>query len=137
MKALTGLLLLVIFASACRQTNDDLAKHLAGTDSVAINYFKGDGTMDTVITVRVIRDTAIVQQLAAAVAENETKGEVNCGQDGSLHFFRKNQVVQDVDFRLEHDCTQFSFRQLGIVKYSKVSAAAKDLLLDLKQSVPR
>ncbi|MEI9933577.1 MAG: hypothetical protein WDM71_01695 [Ferruginibacter sp.] len=38
--------------SACHFSNKEIKEVTTDADSVAINYFKGDGTIDSVITVK-------------------------------------------------------------------------------------
>jgi len=130
--------LIIIFSAilffSCKQSNKELKERLTVADSVAINYFKGDGTMDTVVTVRMIKDKNTLNQLSDLITEEIVKEKINCGYDGSLHFFKTDMVMQDIYFRLNSDnCSQFTFsfnRERGA---SKLSADAKKILLQLKQ----
>jgi hypothetical protein len=130
--------LMIIFSAilffSCKHSNKELKERLVLSDSVAINFFKGDGTMDTVVTVKMIKDKNIVNQLSSFIAEDITKEKVNCGYDGSLHFFKTDMVLQDIYFRINNDnCSQFTYsfnRKRGA---GNLSAAAKKLLLQLKQ----
>jgi hypothetical protein len=91
----------VIFITAamalfsCNQANVKLNERLAAADSIAINYFKGDGSMDTVVAVKIIRDKKIVEQLAGFISTHPANETMRCGYDGSLHFFKNNTVFQD------------------------------------------
>ena len=80
---------IVAFTSCNKPTG--IKDYVQNADSVAINYFKGDGTMDTVIKVVVLRDKKQVSSLADLV-EGGTTESAKCGYDGSLHFFKTRQI---------------------------------------------
>ena len=124
------LILWTVFAlSSCGKSNTEIKKRIANSDSVAINYFKGDGTMDTVVTIKIIRDKQQVEQLANLVAKRSVKANYKCGYDGSLHFFKMNKVIQDINFRMnEDDCMNFSFLQYGKTVATALSPEAKELI---------
>lgn len=102
---------------------------------MAINYFKGDGTMDTVIAVKIIRDKQAIEQMATLIAERPIVKSSQCkGYDGSIHFFKMNQVVQDIDFRMEaDDCMYFSFLQFGKLQTTALPGEAKNLISSYKK----
>ena len=100
---------------------------------MAINYFKGDGSMDTVVAVKIIADKNKMNQLAK-MAGGTVADNGNCGFDGSLHFFKNNQVIQDISFRMnDPKCSQFTFRLDGKVYYTQLSTAAKELIVSFKK----
>lgn len=105
-----------------------IKERVANADSVAINYFKGDGTMDSVVKVVILRDAKQVNALATYMESGQAK-DAKCGYDGSIHFFKKGMVLQDVDFRMnDSQCMHFSF-VLGDQLYStKLSPEAKQFL---------
>ncbi len=100
---------------------------------MAINYFKGDGTMDTVIAVKIIADKNKISQLAK-MAAGTIVDNGNCGFDGSLHFFKSNQVIQDISFRMnDAACSQFTFRLDGKVYFTQLNSEAKALITSFKK----
>lgn len=122
-----------IFFISCKESVTKLTEKVTGADSLAINYFKGDGTMDTVVTVKIISDKAKINQLAT-LAGGHTTQNFNCGFDGSLHFFKNSQVIQDIQFRMtDAQCAHFSFILEGKLYNTELSAEAKALLLSLKK----
>jgi hypothetical protein len=134
MRATFTIILTAIVFLSCKHSNKELKERLAVTDSIAINYFKGDGSMDTVVAVRIIRDKNTVEQLSNFVAADIIKEKANCGFDGSLHFFKTDMVIQDVYFRMNSDdCNQFTFSFNTKRGAAKLSADAKKLLLQVKQ----
>ncbi|MBC7888926.1 MAG: hypothetical protein H7Z13_13700 [Ferruginibacter sp.] len=134
MKYLLVILSIVFVLPACNKTNKELKKRIINADSVAINYFKGDGTMDTVVAIKIIRDKQKIEQLATFIAERSAEGDDSCGYDGSLHFFKMNRVVQDVDFRMNAaDCMNFYFLQDGKTQTAVLSPEAKELIISLRQ----
>lgn len=123
----------VVFAS-CNNTNMQIKERISNTDSVAINYFKGDGTMDTVIAVKIVSDKKILQQLSDLIGASAVEVNIKCGYDGSLHFFKKDMVVQDIDFRMNDAmCMVFLFKQEGKIAATVLSPAAKKLLESIKK----
>jgi len=120
---LTGI---VIFASCSKPTG--VRELIADSDSAAINFFKGDGSMDTVVHVAILRNKKEIEDLAAFI-ESGTTENFKCGYDGSLHFFKNNAVVKDIDFRMnDAGCMHFSFTMNGKLYSTKLSAAAKQFL---------
>lgn len=123
----------IMILCSCNNTNTAFIEKVKDADSVAINYFKGDGSMDTVVAVKIIRDKQQIEQLggfiAAAASEN-----FKCGYDGSLHYFKKGMVLQDVDFRMnDAQCMHFSFILNGQLYATKLTPEARQLLESVKK----
>jgi hypothetical protein len=82
---------------------------IAGADSVAINFFKGDGTADSVTNMVMLKDKNQFSQLANFVEGDKTAAS-KCGFDGSIHIFKRDLVLQDIDFSFNNaECMHFSF----------------------------
>jgi len=129
MKILLFVASIVIILTACNRPNKKLKEQLSNADSVAINYFKGDGTMDSVVDVRVITDKNMLGDIITFVSESSAKPGKNCGYDGSLHFFKNNAVVKDIDFRMnDSTCMFFKFKQDGQQAATTLSEDARRLL---------
>jgi hypothetical protein len=121
----------VIFS--CNSTNTAFIEKVKDADSVAINYFKGDGSMDSVVAVKIIRDKQQMEQLTGFIAAAGA-GELKCGYDGSLHYFKKGMVLQDVDFRMNDvQCMHFSFMLNGKLCATALPAEARQLLESVKK----
>lgn len=134
MKKLLSVLGIICITQSCNKVGKELKERIIDTDSIAINYFKGDGSMDTVIAVKLVRDKTTVNQLVNYASAGSNAKTNNCGYDGSLHFFKKNRVTQDVDFRMANDnCNQFTYQVKGKFYASPVNEEAKKLLLQLKK----
>jgi len=119
---------------ACSGPNRALQERLANADSVAINYFSGDGSMDSVVAIKIIRNPQQVGQLVALISAKPVKAENKCGYDGSLHFFKRNQVIQDIDFRMAAgDCRFFSFMQEGSRQSTALSNEAQQLIESFRE----
>lgn len=104
----------LLLTTSCRTLPKEFHEKLATSDSVAINYFKGDGSMDTVVAVKIIRDKASIEKLTALITATSAEVKNNCGYDGSVHYFKNNIVIQDIDFRMNKDnCNQFTFTLEG------------------------
>ncbi len=125
---------LLIFFTACKRPNTKIKERINNSDSIAINYFKGDGTMDTVVAVKIVRDKKIIRQLSDLIIASSAEPNLTCGYDGSLHFFKRNMVVQDIDFRMyDVNCMFFTFKQEGIIVATKLLPEAKQLLESIKK----
>ena len=84
--------------------------------------------MDTVVQVVILRNRKEITDLAVLL-ESGINENRKCGYDGSLHFFKNNAVIKDVDFRMnDTECMHFSFVMKGKLYSTKLSAAAKQFL---------
>ena len=129
MKKVLHILTTAILLTACSSSNKELKEHITHADSIAINFFKGDGTMDTVVAVKFVRDPQQIEQMVNLISQKSAKGNSNCGYDGSLHFFKMNKVIQDIDFRMNaDDCMYFSFLFSGQRQATSLSTEAKALI---------
>lgn len=118
---------------SCNNTNKAFIEKVKDADSIAVNYFKGDGSMDTVAAVKIIRDKQQMKQLSSFVAASGTEN-FKCGYDGSLHYFKRGMVLQDVDFRMNDvQCMHFSFMLNGKLFATKLPAEARQLLESAKK----
>ncbi len=132
MKYLAIVLICTSFIS-CKQSVTQLSAKIIDSDSMAINYFKGDGSMDTVIAVKIIRNKDQINQLAKMAGGHATDN-FKCGYDGSLHFFKMGKVIQDIDFRMNDvQCMHFSFMLEGKLYTTGLSPEAKQLLEGLRR----
>lgn len=133
MKNLLLLLLPVLFFASCKSSDEQLAGRIAHADSVAINYFTGDGKMDSVVAVKIVKDQKIIQQLADDIPAVRISQKAMCGYDGSVHFFKGGIVVQDIDFRMNDElCMQFSYMLNGEHRATKLSSEIKKVLAGLR-----
>ena len=124
---------IVIFSSCNRSTG--VKELVSNSDSAAINFFTGDGTMDTVVHVAILRNKKEIEDLANFI-ESGTTENLKCGYDGSLHFFKNNSVIKDIDFRMnDASCMHFSFVMNGKSYSTKLSAEAKTFLQTINKSV--
>lgn len=134
MNKLLQLFSVLLVLVSCKQPNKLIKERIADSDSLAINYFKGDGTMDTVVAVKIIRNKQIIQQLTEFISEEKKEINYACGLDGSLHFFKMNKVVQDIHFGMSAaGCRYFSFVLDGKPKATDLSPAAKELIASLRK----
>ena len=133
MRILYFALLISLAVTSCNNKNEAIAGRLAVADSAAINFYKGDGTMDSVVSVKIIRDKEQLKQLTGYVSSGST-GNLKCGYDGSIHFFKANVVLQDIDFRMnDANCMHFSLLMAGKLYSTKLSAEAKQFLETVKK----
>jgi hypothetical protein len=122
---LTALLPLLLFA--CTKPTG-IKAIITSADSIAINYFKGNGSMDTVVNMIMLKDKNKITQLAdyteATILDN-----LKCGYDGSLHLFKRDMVIQDINFRMNDvQCMHFSFLLNGKIFTTTLSPEAKQFL---------
>ncbi len=124
----TAWLLAVIVLFSCNNTNTAFIQKVKDADSIAINYYKGDGSMDTVAAVKIVKDKQQIEKFTRFIASAGTEN-FKCGYDGSLHYFKKGMVLQDVDFRMNDvQCMHFSFMLNGELFATTLKAEAKQLL---------
>jgi hypothetical protein len=84
--------------------------------------------MDTVVNMVMLKDKNEIIKLADYV-ETGTTENYKCGYDGSLHFFKRDMVIQDIDFRMNDvQCMHFSFLLNGKVFTTALSPEAKQFL---------
>lgn len=88
--------------------------------------------MDTVVAVKIIKDKAAINQLAK-LAGGYTTANKSCGFDGTLHFFKMDKVIQDIEFRMnDEQCSYFTFMLEGVAYKTELNADAKKLLQSMK-----
>jgi hypothetical protein len=116
------LLLLPVLFSCTNPTG--IKDVIAGADSVAINYFKGDGTVDTVVNMVMLKDKSQISKLADYVEAGKAE-QYKCGYDGSIHIFKRHVVLQDINFTVNDvQCMHFSFLLNNKLYSTKLSAEA-------------
>jgi hypothetical protein len=114
---------------SCNHSNKTIEEKITNSDSLAINYYKGDGSIDSVVAVIIVRDRQKIKQLAKLISDRSVAGDYKCGYDGSLHFFKMNSVIQDIDFTMNRgDCVYFSFLLNNKSQATALSATAKELI---------
>ncbi len=129
MKNVITLAIIVIALSSCHHSDKQLKIKISNADSVAINYFTGDGKIDSVTRVKIIRDKNTMEQLADFTSASLTDIKENCGYDGTIHFYKNDNVVQDIRFRMNDEkCMQFTYAEDGNIVATKLSQQAKELL---------
>lgn len=90
--------------------------------------------MDTVIVVKIVQDKKTIGQLSDLISASSAEANIKCGYDGSLHFFKNNMVVQDIDFRMnDMNCMFFTFKQEGMLVATILSPEAKKILESIKK----
>lgn len=123
---------ILVSTTACKQSVTKLHAKIVDSDSMAINWFKGDGSMDTVVAVKIIKDKSAINKLAKLAGGYTASGKY-CGLDGSLHFFKMDKVIQDIEFKINDEkCSYFTFRLEGQAYATELNAEAKKLLLGMR-----
>lgn len=118
------------FACSCNKPTG-IKEFVQHSDSIAINFFKGDGSMDTVVKVVILRDAKQVKDLSEFIEAGRTE-DAKCGYDGSIHFFKTGMVLKDVDFRMNDvQCMHFSFVMDNKIYSTKLSPEAKMFLTNV------
>ena len=126
LKVITALLLSFILFSCTNPTG--IKEVVANADSVAINYFKGDGTADTVTSMVMLKDKSQISKLANYVEAAKTE-QYKCGYDGSIHIFKRDVVLQDINFSFNDvQCMHFSFLLQDKLYSTSLSAEALQFL---------
>ena len=125
---------MLFWFSACNRPNTKIKERTSNADSIAINFFKGDGKMDTVVAVKIVHDKKLIEELSSMISATSAKPNIKCGYDGSLHFFKNNMVIQDIDFRMnDAACMYFTFKQEGELKASVLSPSTYQLLKKIRK----
>lgn len=133
MKNFLIILLSVFIFSSCNQSAKQLKEKIINADSVAINYFKGNGTMDTVVAVKIIKDKQSIEQLTNFITGSPASVKNNCGYDGSIHYFKNDVVVQDIFFSASiESCRFFQFILNGKRGSTLLSDEAGKFLFEIK-----
>lgn len=128
MKNIIAAIAAVFVFASCNQTATQFKEKVAGSDSLAINYYDSGGKMDSVVAVKITSKPEKIEILTNYIVQNKTSINNNCGIDGSIHYFKNDKVVQDVFFCSSKDCRQFIFSLNGEKYSTKLSDEAKNLL---------
>jgi len=106
---------------------------IVNADSVAINFFKGDGTAEVVTNMVMLKDKGRISQLAN-FAESGKAAQYQCGFDGSIHIFKRDAVLQDIDFSINNAaCMHFSFLLNNTIYRTKLSPEALQFIKSLNK----
>lgn len=125
------LLLLPVLFSCTKPTG--IKEVIAGADSVAINYFRGDGTADSVTYMVMLRDKDQISKLADYVEDDKSEN-YKCGYVGSIHIFIRDAVTQDINFSSNNvQCMHFSFLLSDKIFSTKLSAEALQFLKSINK----
>lgn len=134
MKSTCLVVLSIILLTGCDNSVKQLGENIAGADSIAINYFR-DGKMDTVTAVKIIRDKKSIEDITALMTESSVPVKDKCGYDGSIHFFKNDQVIQDVFFSsTTEECRMFLFQLKGKDIATQLDDKAKEFLSSQKSN---
>ena len=137
MKNFIVIILLSSIVSACNNTSKKLKERIAGADSIAINFFKDNGRMDTVTSVEIIRDKNEIEKLTAFITTEDASEIKNCSNNGSIHFFKNDAVIQDVFFNHGNaGCSRFQFMIDHKPAYTLMSTEAGNFLTDIQLHKP-
>ena len=129
MKNVVLIFFILIVVTGCNNTARQLRQTISGADSIAINYYKGDGKMDTVTAVKIVRDKKLIDDISALMTESSVSAQNKCGYDGSIHFFKNDKVIQDVFFNSStEDCRMFVFALKGKDVATGLDDKAKEFL---------
>ncbi|MFN8244249.1 MAG: hypothetical protein U0X40_09390 [Ferruginibacter sp.] len=126
------LLISVLFIAACHKPSG-IKNIISGSDSVAVSFYTGDGTIDSVTRVVILRQKEDLEKLAGYI-ESDQQDPNNCGYDGALHFFKNSVVSRQVYFRMNNvNCMHFSFMMDNKAWYTRLSPEAKQYLEQVKK----
>jgi hypothetical protein len=126
------IMVLVLSLFSCNQPSG-INEVIASGDSVAINFFKGDGTADSVTNMIMLKDKTQIGKLAGFVEGGKTATS-KCGYDGSLHVFKGDLVLQDIDFSFNNaQCMHFSFSLKNKLYCTTLSNEASQFIRSLNK----
>ncbi len=128
-----AILLCTWLVQGCDTRNKAFIEKVKNADSVAINYFAGNGRMDSVVGIKIVRNKQQTEQLSEFIAAGGNSESYKCGYDGSIHYFLRGMVLQDVYFRMNDvQCMHFSFLLNGNIQAAKLSPEARQWLTQQK-----
>jgi hypothetical protein len=126
MKLIVSLTAAILFISC---GHSPLVSQFEGSDSVAVKFIElGTGA--------VIKEVATSQTYAIKdllrFADSEETGQLKCGYDGNIVFYKKGTVAGNLAFNYKTDgCHHFLFMANGRLTTTKMSNEAADFLKDL------
>lgn len=113
-------------------SNNDVKEWIISSDSVAINYFKGDGSRDSVYQVVILKDKKQIESLAGYMTGSSSEN-YKCSYDGSIQFYKNRTVILDAEFRMNlSGCMHFAFVYNDKLYSTKMSEEAKQFLKSAK-----
>ena len=117
--------------ASCHSADTELRTTIENADSAVINYY---GANDTTLSVTIVRDKKILDQLTDQITNETAPNAGICGYDGSVHFFKQDSVAADIYFDMNNDsCRYFIYKEDGKAAASILSSDAKTLLQSLKK----
>jgi hypothetical protein len=120
LQVVSAVVVLLFCFAACSQPDKAWRTRLVHIDSVAINMFPGNGSMDSVLGVTVIRDKGTIDSICRWVTEAQAdKPSTPCGPQASLHFFSRGMVMHDAELGTAA-CGVLNYRFQGKVHYTRI-----------------
>jgi hypothetical protein len=128
-----SIVLMTIFSlSACKQSA--IKQSFSSADSLVI-HFKDEQAGIVTKTVQTAESKAI-RRIIEFVDAKETE-LYKCGYDGKMFFYKKDQQLQEVDFKMKNDsCNHFTFLLNGKRMGTKMSDEAVDFFASLEKGIP-
>lgn len=126
---------LLAFAS-CSGPDKILQDRLTQVDSVAINFFSGDGSMDTVVGVTILRDRKEIDSLVKEAAQASIQVDKPCAPQASMHFFSRGQVIQDLEVGIA-GCDHLSYLHQGKRRTTSIGQSLQNRLINWRAALKR
>jgi hypothetical protein len=134
MKFFAALVIITLVVLSCNNVHQPTRTLLNNTDSIAINYFTGDGKMDSVTAVCIIKDKETIENIIQQATASIFTKKKTCGYDGSLHFFKSNRVVLDMWFKkIDPTCNAFEFTYDGKLVHTTLTSEMATMLHSFKK----
>lgn len=122
MKVNVAIVIILFILTACNNVHQPTRMLLENADSIAINYFTGDGKMDSVTQVYMLKDKVVIANIIQQTTSSIFTNNDVCGYDGSLHFFKNNRVVLDMWFKKNNTkCNAVEFTYNGKLIHTKLT----------------
>lgn len=126
----------IIFCS-CKQSA--ITKNFSSADSLVI-HFKDEQAGVITRTVKTGKSDPgfrkAINRMIEFIDAKETE-QYKCGYDGKMFFYKNDQQMQEVDFKMKNDsCNHFAFLLNGKLTSTKMSGEAIDFLNALEQGLP-
>ena len=129
--------ILVLVMASCKQSA--ITQSFSSADSLVI-HFKDEQAGVVTKTVKTGKSDLRFQQAINRVIEfidSKETAPFKCGYDGKMFFYKGDNKMQEVDFKIKNDsCNHFSFLLNGKLINTRMSGEAVDFLVALEKDLP-
>ena len=125
-------LFIIIILTACKESV--VKQSFSSADSLVV-YFKNETAGIVTKTVQTTEKNAIKKMID--LIDSKPAGELQCGYDGKMFFYKDNEKIQEVDFKFLSDtCNHFALLLNGDIMYTSMSGEAIDFIKAIESGMP-